>query len=138
MPSIEHSCFQWNTWFQRRRLEIFTDDDGSKVIIADSTLHMRLVLLNSNTTMLTCGAGIAIPSGAPEFIPTFQWSLCCLIVNFLCNALWIVVRSFVLFLLAMVLSVLRFVTFNYPFDIFKIFLKGLCTLHNKTVKITSF
>jgi hypothetical protein len=35
MPSIEHSCFQWNTWFQRRRLEIFTDDDGSKVIIAD-------------------------------------------------------------------------------------------------------
>ena len=54
-----------------KKIGIFTDDDGSRVIIADLTRHMRLVLVNSNTRGLTCGAGIAHPSGAPEFIPTF-------------------------------------------------------------------
>ena len=46
------------------------------------------------------------PSGGPEFTPSFQWGLCCLVFSFLCSALQIVVCLFVLFLLAIVLSVL--------------------------------
>jgi len=34
--------------------------------------HIRLVSFNSNTTGVTCGAGTANRSGAPEFIPVFN------------------------------------------------------------------
>jgi hypothetical protein len=42
-------------------------------------------------------------------------------IGFLCNVLWIVVCPFVHFLLAIVLSVLRFMDSDYPFGIFKLF-----------------
>jgi len=57
----------------------------------------------------------------PVFIPGFQWGSCCSILSFLCNVLYIVVCPFVLFLLAIVLSVLRFTDSNYSFGIFKLF-----------------
>ena len=65
------------------------------------------------------GAGTAYPSGASEFTPVFSgvrvtWSLD-LYVCF-------VDRCVYLFLLAIVLSVLRYTDYDYPFGIFKLFL----------------
>ena len=37
-----------------------------------------------NTTGVTSGAGTAYPSGAPEFIPGFQWGSCCSIFSSMC------------------------------------------------------
>ena len=37
-----------------------------------------------NTTGVTSGAGTAYPSGAPEFIPGFQWDSCYSIFSFIC------------------------------------------------------
>ena len=73
-------------------------------------------------TCVTSGAGIAYLSGAPEFTPAFYWGSCCSIFSFMCSVLQIVVCHFVLFLLAIVLSVLRFTDSDYPFGIFKLFL----------------
>ena len=58
--------------------------------------------------------GTAYPSGAPEFIPGFSVFVL-LIFSFMCNALLIVVCPSVLFLLAIVLSVLlQFMDSDYP------------------------
>ena len=46
---------------------------------------------------------------------------CCFIFSFLRCVLKMVLCPFVLFLLAIVLSVLRFTDFDYPFGIFKLF-----------------
>jgi hypothetical protein len=46
------------------------------------------------------------------------------ILSFLCSVLQIVVCSFVIFLLAIVLSVLRFTEYDYHFGIFKPFLSN--------------
>ena len=72
------------------------------------------------TTGATCGAGTAYPSGTLEFTPGIQWDSCYSIFSFIC----MFSRSmFVLFLLAIVLSVLlRFTDSDYPFGIFKLFL----------------
>ena len=45
--------------------------------------QMMCVSFNStcNMTGVTCGAGTAYPSRAPEFIPIFQWGSCCLIFS---------------------------------------------------------
>ena len=61
------------------------------------------------------------PSGAPAFAPGFQWGSCYSICSLMC----MFCRSlFVLFLLVIVLSVLhRFTDSDYPFGIFKLFLK---------------
>ena len=68
------------------------------------------------------GAGASYPSGTPEFIPGFQWGSCYSILSFMCTFC----RSlFVLFLLAIVLSILLWYTdFDYPLGIFKLFLCG--------------
>ena len=50
----------------------------------------------------------------------FQWGSC--YFSFMCNVLQIVVCHFVLFLLAIVLSVLHFTDSDYPFCIFKLFI----------------
>ena len=73
-----------------------------------------------NTTDVTSGAGPAYPSGAPEFATVFSWGSCCSIFSFIC----MFCRSlFVLFLLAIVLSVLlRYTDSDYSFGIFKLFL----------------
>ena len=60
-------------------------------------------------------------SGTPVFNPGFQLGSCYLI--FMCNVLQIVVCPFVLFLLAIVLSVLQIMDSNYPFVVFKLFLQ---------------
>ena len=69
-------------------------------------------------------------SGVLGFTPGFQWDSCYSIFSDMCNVLQIVVCSFVLFLIAIVgivLSVLlRFMESDYPFDIFKLFLRKLC------------
>ena len=67
------------------------------------------------------GSGTAFRSGAPVFTPRFQWGSLCSIVSFLCNDLQIVVCPFVLFLLTIELSVLRYTDFDCPFGIFKFF-----------------
>ena len=67
-----------------------------------------------NATDATSGAGIAYPSGAPVFSEVR--------VQFYVYVLQIVVCPFVLFLLAIVLSVLlRYTDSDYPFGIFKLF-----------------
>ena len=55
-------------------------------------------------TKATSEAGTVNPSGAPEFTPGCWRGMCCLNFSFLCSVLWIVVCSFVLFLVAIVLS----------------------------------
>ena len=68
----------------------------------------------------TSGAGTAYPSGAPEFTLVFSGvrvtRSSVLYVCFVGHCL-----SFCTFLLAIVLSVLRFTDFDYPFGIFKLF-----------------
>ena len=74
----------------------------------------------SNMTGATSEAVTAYPSGAIEFTPGFLWGSCYSIFCFMC----MVCRSlFVLFLLAVVLSVLlQFTDSDYPFGIVKLFL----------------
>ena len=74
-----------------------------------------------NTTGAISGAGTAYPSRAPEFIPCFS-GFVLLDLQFYVYVLQNVVCHFVLFLLAIVLSVLRqFTDSDYPFDIFILF-----------------
>ena len=76
-----------------------------------------------NTTGATNGTGTAYPSGAHEFSPIFIiGGLCGSTFGFLCSVLYIIVCSFVVFLVAIALSALRLPASDYPFDIFKLFL----------------
>jgi hypothetical protein len=61
------------------------------------------------TTGVTSGAGTTYPAGEPEFtLVFFKFGSCCSIFSFLCSILLTIVclKLFVLFLLAIVLSVL--------------------------------
>ena len=83
--------------------------DLSPGLYSFMTYHQ--VCNKSNMTGATCGAGTAYPFKAPEFTPGFQWGSCCLILTLVfcvgfCRSLF--VCPFVLFLLTIVLSVLRF------------------------------
>ena len=80
---------------------------------------MMFVQFNSNTTGVTCWAGTANPSGAPEFTPSFKWDLSCSIFSLLCNVFW-----------SLFLSVLLFTASDYPFGIFNLFLS---TCHYSSV-----
>ena len=64
----------------------------------------------------------------------FYWGSCYSIFSFMCNALYlyIVVCPFVLFLLAIVLSVLRPTDSDYPFGIFK-FLAAINRVYTNTL-----
>ena len=70
----------------------------------------------SSTAGATSGAGTAYPSGASEFT---SGCLCHSIFNFLCSVLSTILFLSVFFLLAIALSVLRFMAFDYSFCIFK-------------------
>ena len=88
--------------------------------VLSSFISYHRVCNQNNTTGEISGAGAIFPSGAPDFTPGFQWGSCYSIFSFMCNVLQIVVCPFVLFLLAIVLSVLlRFTDSDYPFGIFK-------------------
>ena len=80
-----------------------------------------------NTTGAISVVGTAYPSRAPEFTPGFQWGSCYSIFSFMCNALQIVVCPFVLFLLAIALSVLRYTDSDYTFGFFKLFISNFYT-----------
>ena len=80
-------------------------------LVLSSFLTYHRVCNQINTTGVTCGAGITYPSGAHEF--TFVL----LDLQFYVYALQIVVYPFVIFRLAIVLSVLRFTDSDYSFGI---------------------
>ena len=64
---------------------------------------------------VTSGAGTAYPSGAPEFTPIFS-GVCVTRSLYFMYVLYIIVCPFVIFLLAIVLSVLlRYKDSDYPF-----------------------
>ena len=73
-----------------------------------------------NKTGTTRGAETTHPSGTHGFIPDFLVG----IFSFMCSVLYTFVCPFVLFHLAIVLSVLlRFAVSDYPFGVFKLFLE---------------
>ena len=83
---------------------------------------MKILSFDSNTTGVTCGAGSTNPSGTPVFTLGFSGihiarSLVFYVV--LCRRLF--VQTNVLFLLAIMFSVLRFTASDYPFDINKLY-----------------
>jgi hypothetical protein len=88
--------------------------------VLSSFVTVHRVCNTSNTTGATCGAETAYPSGALGFISGFKWGS---VFSFLHSVLYIIVCPFVIFLLAIVLFVLlRFMAFDYPFGLFKLFL----------------
>ena len=98
------------------------------IMCLNSFVSYHRVRNKSNTTDVTYGAGTTYPSGASEFTPGFQWGSCCSICSYLYNDLQIVVCPLVIFLLAIVLSVLRFKASGYHFAVFKLFLHMLILL----------
>jgi hypothetical protein len=73
------------------------------------------------TTGATSGGETAYPAGAPELTPAIRVLLDLLVFCVVfCRSL------FVLFLLVIVLSVLRFTYSDYSFDIFKILYVNMC------------
>jgi hypothetical protein len=52
--------------------------------VLSSFMTYRRVCSLINATGVTSGAGTAYPSGAPEFIPDFQWGSCNSIFSFIC------------------------------------------------------
>ena len=90
-----------------------------------------------NTTGVTSGVGTVYPSGAPQFTLGFLVGFVLLDLYFYMYVLQIVVCPFVLFLSAIVLSVLlRYTDSDYPFGIFKLFLYYIC--HNHNLVLSSF
>ena len=90
-----------------------------------------------NTTGVTSGVGTAYPSGAPRFTLGFLLGFVLLDLYFYMYVLQIVVCPFVLFLSAIVLSVLlRYTDSDYPFGFFKLFLYFIC--HNHNLVLSSF
>ena len=77
----------------------------------------------SNTTGATCGAGTAYFPEHLSSSPVLRGGSRFLIFSFMCNSLQIIACPFILFLLAIVLSVLlRFTASDYPFGIYKLLL----------------
>ena len=65
------------------------------------------------------------------FTSGFKWSVCCSSFNCLCRVLYIIVCSYVPFLLAVVLSVhFRLTASDYPFGIFNL----LCINNDNAMK----
>jgi hypothetical protein len=89
----------------------------------------------SNMTCANSGAGAAYPSGVPECTLGCLWASCCSMSNFLCNFLLFVVGLFVIFYIALVLSVvLKFMASDYPFGIFNLFYRNYHSLLFKNIK----
>lgn len=76
-------------------------------------------VVTRGTTSANSRVGTSYPSGAPEFTTVIRWCSCCSIFGFLRS----IYLSNIVFLirLAIVLSVLKFAAFNYPFSIIKLF-----------------
>ena len=99
------------------------------MILIISTYNLLIVAKFSFSLLSTCatgGAGTVYRSGVPEFTPCFS-EVCVtrslvLCVMF-CRSLFVPLSFF---LLAIVLSVLRFTDSDYSFGIFKLFLVKIC------------
>ena len=83
---------------------------------------LQPLLLISTIMLFIISITFRVTSGAPEFISGFKMGLCCSIFRFLCSVLQIIVCAFVLILLVIVLSVLRFSTSDYLFVILNLFI----------------
>ena len=69
----------------------------------------------------------------------FKWDLCCSIFSFLCSFLQTTVYHFVLFRFAIALpALLRFMTSDNPFGIYKLFLSVDLYMHRYTIPIIKF
>ena len=89
----------------------------------------------SNMMCVNSGEGAAYPSGVPEVTLGCLWASCCSMSNFLCNFLLFVVGLFVIFYIALVLSVvLKFMASDYPFGIFNLFYRNYHSLLFKNIK----
>jgi hypothetical protein len=89
---------------------------------APSTL--KTIYNNYHKVFFICDTGIDYPSAAHEFIPNFSGVRVVRFFSFLCNVLWIFVCPFVLFLLAIALSLILWFMASYDtFVIFKLFVK---------------
>jgi hypothetical protein len=105
-----------------------TDDHGyvSFVVVKIPSVFPLSWFITGFVSRATCRPGTVYHSEAPEFTRVVYWGSCCSIFNFLCNVVQIIFCPFVLFLLAIVLSVLLQITASdYPFAIFKHFLVNL-------------
>ena len=84
--------------------------------------HHCLLVTVVNNMFATSVTGTADPSGAPEFTPGFQWGSRYSIFSFVCMFCRSLFVLFILFHLAIVLSVLlRLMDSDYPFGISKLF-----------------
>jgi hypothetical protein len=73
-----------------------------------------LTVVSYYTTDATGGAGTAYPSGAPEFTPCFYWGSCYAIFSYMSMFVDRCLFLNTFFLLAIVLSVLRYTDSDYP------------------------
>ena len=115
----ETQCYLNITLFRNfKRLQILIP-----YIYINPNYHTRRNIEN-NLINFSGEGGTTYPSGAPEFTPVF----CEVRVTRFVYVLYIVVCSCVLFLLAIVLSVLllRITDSDNPFGIFKLVLQHLC------------
>ena len=90
--------------------------------ILSSFMTYHRVCNQINTMGATSGAGIAYPSGAPQFTPGFQWGSCYSIFSFICMFCRSLFVLLCFVLLTIVLSVLRYTDSDYSFGILRIFL----------------
>ena len=85
----------------------------------DSLIFYLFYIYNSNTTVVTCGAGTTDLSGAPEFTPVFsdvRVARSLIFCVLFCRSFFVLFS----FLFAIVLSVLlRFTASEYTFGILK-------------------
>jgi hypothetical protein len=111
--------WQWGTvenqtLRQKRRLQFSYCEISISISRLSPDMTNYRVCYMSDTAGAARGKGAAYPSGAPELIPGFEWGSCYSIFSFVCcyvdHRLCVVIS----FILAMVLSVLRFLMFWMP------------------------
>ena len=90
-----------------------TSPGSSMIIFVGISLQVQLEHLLSTIIQVRVTRRVSLVEQElliiPDFIPDFQWGFCCPIFGFICSVLLIVVRS-----------VLRFMTSDGPFGIFKL------------------
>ena len=95
------------------------------------TFILTLYCNQINTTSVTSGAGTAYPSGAPAFTPGLQRGSYFSIFSFICmfcRSLFVLLYFFFWPLCSVFL---RYTDSDYPFGIFKLFLKDVNILADK-------
>ena len=115
--------------------------DGKLIVFVISCKPNNLIILLTFkvivfvTTGATSGSGTTYPSRVHVFTTGFLVGFVLLNLKFHVYVLYIVVCHFVLFLLAIVMSVLlRYTDSDYPFGIFKLFLHVI--IHINSISAT--